>query len=219
MNVIVIGCGRLGAALAVRLFNQGHQVAVVDNVNAAFYNLPPEFAGRTVEGGALSQDVLHRAGIETADALAAVTNSDALNAVVGHIARTVYHISRVVVRNYDPIWRDLYETFGLQVVSSTSWGAQRMEEMLYDADIRSVFSAGNGEVDIYEIIIPETWNGCSLQAVMGANQCVPMSVTRAGRAILANCDMPLKTGDLVHFSATLEGMQSLREQLRAQKGA
>ena len=138
MHVIVVGCGRLGAELAHRLFQRGHHVTVIDQVDAAFDNLHPLFRGRTVEGEVLNQDVLRRAGIEHADGFAAVTNSDTLNAVVAHVARTVYHVPHVVARNFNPRWRPVHEAFGLQSVSSTTWGAQRIEEKLYEAEVRPV---------------------------------------------------------------------------------
>ena len=87
---------------------------------------------------------------ERADAVAVVTDLDVLNAVVGHLARTYYHVPNVIVRNTDPRYRPILEAFGLQVVSAFSWGAQRIEEMIYHADVRAVFSAGNGEVEVYE---------------------------------------------------------------------
>jgi trk system potassium uptake protein TrkA len=97
MKIIVVGCGRVGSELAYRLNLKGHNVTVIDQVDAAFDNLPPDFRGRTVEGEVLNQDVLRRAGIEHADGVATVTNSDALNAVVAHVARTVYEVDRVAV--------------------------------------------------------------------------------------------------------------------------
>ena len=102
MKFIVVGCGRVGAQLATRLFQQGHQVTVVDIVASAFDNLDPSFRGRTLEGDVLGQDMLRRAGIEGSDGLAAVTSSDTLNAVIAHIARTVFHVPNVVTRNYEP---------------------------------------------------------------------------------------------------------------------
>ena len=146
----------LGAELAYNLFKRGHDVSVIDNVPASFNNLPADFQGRLNEGEALSQDVLHRAGIEKADAVAAVTNSDALNAVVAYVAKTVYKVPNVLARNYDPRTREIFESFGLQTVSSTSWGAQRMEELIFHSDVRTVFSAGNGEVELYEVVITRT---------------------------------------------------------------
>lgn len=215
MNFIIVGCGRVGAELAYRLFQKGHQVAVIDQVAAALNNLPADFRGRTVEGEALATEVLRRAGIEQADGLAAVTNSDSLNAVVAHVARTVYHVPQVVVRNYHPRWRALHEAFGLQVVSSTSWGAQRIEELLYPAFAKCVFSAGNGEVEIYELSVSEAWHGRTLQDLLHTGQCLAVALTRAGKAILPSSGERLEVGDILHLSSTMEGIETLRERLKA----
>lgn len=213
MRVIVIGCGRVGAGLAHRLYQRGHKITVVDAVTQAFDNLPADFRGRTVEGEALNQDVLQRAAIEQADGLAAVTNSDSLNAVVAHLASERYHVPHVVVRNYDPRWRSLHECFGLQIVSSASWGAQRLEEMLYQDDIRTIFSAGNGEVEIYELRVPGSWQGRELQALLPKSDCWAVALTRAGRAILPTADSRLAAGDVLLLSATLEGIEALRSRI------
>ena len=217
MNVIVVGCGRVGAELAYRLYKKGNQVTVIDQVEAAFGGLPPDFRGRTVEGQALNQDVLRRAGIAKADALAAVTNLDSTNAVVAHIAHAVYHVPSIVVRNYDPRWRPVHEAFGQQVVSSASWGAQRMEEMLYHEDVYTVFSAGNGEVEIYEFPIPEAWHGRRLGELLPDNQCVAVALTHAGHAMLPNADGRLEACDLLHVSATQEGAAEMRKRLAGSK--
>jgi trk system potassium uptake protein TrkA len=211
--IIVVGCGRVGAELAFRLYQRGHQVAVIDQVGSSFANLDPEYRGRTIEGEVLSQEVLTRAGIEEADGLTAVTNSDAVNAVVGHMAREVYKVSNVVVRNYDPRWLPMHEAFGLQVVSSTAWGAQRIEELLYQPLGRAVFSAGNGEVEIYELVVPSGWHGRTLPEVLPAEDCLPVAVTRAGRSALPPSDWQLEPGDVLHVSATLGAMEALRERI------
>lgn len=217
MNVIVVGCGRIGSALAYQLYKKGHQVTVVDQAVSAFDNLPADFRGRMEEGDVLSQEVLHRAGIQQADGLAAVTNSDSVNAVVAHVARTVYHVPNVVVRNYDPRWRPLYEAFGLQVVSSTSWGAQRMEELLSNASLRPVFSAGNAEVQIYELVVPAAWHGRSLPELLPESQCVTVALTRAGRAMLPSDAFCLEAGDVLYLSATLEGIEALQRRLNSRQ--
>lgn len=214
MNMIVVGCGRIGTDLALRLFRQGHQVTVVDNVLQSFERLNPEFRGRTVEGEALSKEVLERAGIDKADGLAAVTNSDTLNAVVAHIARTIYKITNVVVRNYDPNMRGVLEAFGFQIVSSSAWGAQRTEELLASTSLRAVFSPGNGEVEIYELIIPENWTGRPLSELLGgSDSSLAVALTRAGCSSLPRQDTILETGDVIAVSATAEGIGSLRNSL------
>ena len=218
MFIIVVGCGRVGAELAFRLHQRGHQVAVIDQVGASFANLDPDYRGRTIEGEVLSQDVLTRAGIAEAEGLAAVTNSDSVNAVVGHMAREVYKVPNVVVRNYNPRWLPMHEAFGLQVVSSTAWGAQRIEELLYRPLGRAVFSAGNGEVEVYELVVPEAWRGRRLGDLIPAGECLAVAFTRAGRSSLPSPDLTVEPGDVVHVSATLAGIEGLRERASAPGG-
>jgi trk system potassium uptake protein TrkA len=214
MKVIVIGCGRLGAELAYNLFKRGHDVSIIDNIPASFNNLPADFQGRLNEGEALSQEVLHRAGIENADAVAAVTNSDPLNAVVAYVAKTVYRVKNVLARNYDPRTREIFEYFGLQTVSSTSWGAQRMEELIFHSDVRTIFSAGNGEVEIYEVMVNDLWDGKTFDELIDCDDCMPVSLTRAGRAVIPSRESVLHTGDVTLISATFEGIEGLRRRLK-----
>ena len=219
MNFIIVGCGRLGAELAYRLYSQGNQVTIIDRNPLAFNNLDPAFSGRTVEGEALNKDILERAGVAHANGLAAVTNSDTLNAVVAHAVRTEFGIHQIYVRNYDPYWRPLHEAFGLHMVSSSSWGAQRIEELLYHAEMRTVFSAGNGEVEIYEFTIPGIWVGHSLDELISGISCIPVALTRAGRSFLPSPEIALQQEDILTLSATLEGIQSLRQRLMSLKEA
>lgn len=216
MNIIVVGCGRVGAQLASRLNQRGHHVTVVDAVESAFANLDSGFRGRTIEGDVLTQGLLRRAGIEQADALAAVTDSDTLNAVVGRIARVLYKVPNVVCRNYEPRYRTLYEAFGLQEISPSLWGAQRMEEMLADVTLRTVFSAGDGEVEVYEIMVPPVWHGRRLDDLLGDCGCL-VALTRAGKASLPAPDITLEHGDILHISATQESIERLRPRLAAAK--
>jgi trk system potassium uptake protein len=218
MNVIVVGCGRIGGDLAYRLFQSGHQVVVVDQSPAAFQNLPEDFRGRFVEGNAMNMDVLRRAGIEEADALAAVTSSDPLNAVIGHLAKSEYCVPSVAVRNYDSRWRPMHELFGLQMVSASSWGAQRIEELLYRQETHTVFSSGNGEVELYEFIVDRRLDGLALVDLKLSDQCIPVSITRAGRAMLPEKDFQLKLGDVVLVGATFEGSQQLHRVLASANG-
>ena len=214
MNFIVVGCGRVGAELCYHLFRSGHQVVVVDINKESFNRLHPDFRGRTLEGEGLAEGVLERAGIREADGLAAVTNSDTLNAVVAHAARTIYDIPNVVARNYDPNLRAVIESFGLQMVSSTYWGAQRVEELLMNPSQRVVYSAGNGEVEVYEVQIPEEWNDHTLAELLDPlQQCYPVALSRAGRALLPEGGITLQTDDLLNVSSTDEGISALTSRL------
>jgi trk system potassium uptake protein TrkA len=215
VKIIVVGCGRFGSELATRLFVSGHKVIIIDRVGEAFNNLPSSFEGRSVEGDALNPDVLHRAEIQTAGALASVTDNDALNIAVGHLARKIFNVPVVVCRNYKPSCRPIFETFGLQVVSSSSWGAQRMEELIDHNDIKTLFSAGNGEVELYEIIVSEKCDGMRLSEIYDHEECRVVSITRAGMAFFPEDDHVLKTDDIVHVTATFAGIKRIRERICA----
>jgi len=214
MNFIVVGCGRVGAELCYHLFSRGHHVVVVDINKDAFNRLHPDFRGRTLEGEGLAEGVLERAGIRDSDGLAAVTNSDTLNAVVAHAARTIYNVPNVVARNYDPNLRSVIEAFGLQTVGSTYWGAQRVEELLMSPSQRMVYSAGNGEVEVYEVQIPMEWDGHTVEELLEPlKDCYPVALSRAGRSSLPESGMRLQTGDMLDVSSTFEGIGALTERL------
>ena len=214
MNFIVVGCGRVGAELCYHLFKNGHQVVVVDINKESFNRLHPDFRGRTLEGEGMAEGVLERAGIHEAHGLAAVTNSDTLNAVVAHAARAIYDVPNVVARNYDPNLRSIIEAFGLQTVGSTYWGAQRVEELLINPSQRAVYSAGNGEVEVYEVSIPEEWDGRMVGDLLDSLQnCLPVAISRAGRSSLPASGMKMQTGDLLNVSSTFEGIGALLARL------
>jgi trk system potassium uptake protein TrkA len=219
MKVIVVGCGRMGSELAYLLYKRGQEVSVIDNSPAAFNNLPPDFQGHLIEGDAMALDVLRRAGIENTNALAVVTSSDNLNLVIGHVANSVYNVPKVIARNFEPRLREIFETFNLQVVSATNWGAQRMEEMIYHENIRAVYSAGNGEVEIYELTLPVGWDR-KLVADLSLSEgcCILASITRAGRSFIPRQDDELLVGDRLHLSSTFEGIEDLRKRLGLMKG-
>lgn len=212
MNFIIVGCGRVGIELALSL-HQKHFVTVIDTNAKAFDRLGMQYAGRTVQGDGLDRDVLLRAGVETADALAAVTASDNVNAIVARIARDIFHVKRVAVRVYNPRRIPIYEKLNLQAVSSSSWGAHRLEQLLVHPGLQSVNSAGNGEVQVYEMAIPSEWNGQKLSEFVPVGNAIPVSLARNGRGILPHSDMALESQDILQVSATSEGAKILRERL------
>jgi trk system potassium uptake protein TrkA len=120
----------------------------------------------------------------------------------------------IVTRNYDPNLRMVIEAFGLQTVSSTFWGAQRVEELLLNPSQKVMYSAGNGEVEIYEVQIPEMWNGHTMGELLDPlKQCYPVALTRAGRSSLPETQTVLQTGDLLNVSSTFESIGTLTARL------
>jgi len=124
MNIIVAGCGRVGAELAYSLFRRGHHVTVVDYQSAAFNNLPQDFRGRTIQGEVLNKQVLHRAGIERTDGMAMVTSSDTVNAVVAHAAKVVYGIGESSVWDHQHHRKKLRSSLAQSIRSFWAAGSQ-----------------------------------------------------------------------------------------------
>lgn len=217
MNVIIVGCGRVGVELALSLCQQ-HLVTVIDISARAFDRLGSEFPGRAVQGEGFDREVLKRAGIESADALAAVTASDNVNVVVARIARDLFHIPRAVARVYNPRRLPIYEKFGLQTVASSSWGAQRIEQLILHPGLQSLFASGHGEVQLYEISVPEAWAGRPLGELVPGQGFVATAIVRCGHALLPEPATPLQAQDLLHVSATTEGVAVLRQRLHQKNG-
>ncbi|MFH1542836.1 MAG: TrkA family potassium uptake protein [bacterium] len=142
MHVIIVGCGRVGSQLAQILSTEGHNVVIVDKKAKAFKRLGPDFNGITITGIGFDADILKRAGIERADALAAVTNGDNSNIMVSEIAKKIYNVPRVITRIYDPLRADIFKKFGLNTISTTTIVAQIFRSAILKESARNQFSIG-----------------------------------------------------------------------------
>jgi trk system potassium uptake protein TrkA len=94
-----------------------------------------------------------------------------------------------------------------------------MEEILSDVSLHAVFSAGNGEVEIYEVTVSELWHGRTVGDLVVNGNCAAVALTRSSRAMLPGPDMRLEAGDIIHLSATQEGIEALRKRLGLSKKA
>jgi trk system potassium uptake protein TrkA len=211
-HVIIIGSGRLGVELATSIDQQGGVVTIVDSNAKAFHQLSATFKGRTVHGDSLEEAVLHRAGVRDAHAFAAVTSSDSVNIVLARVAQNHYNIPHVVARVYNPKRGPVYEKLNIQTVASSSWGAKRIEEIIMHPGLQSLHSAGNGEVQVYELLVTEQWHNQKLSAVINPNT-VPVAIVRGGRALLPTTDFILQAQDLLQVSANSAGVEFLQQHL------
>lgn len=130
MKVVIMGCGRVGSALAGMLSNDGHEVMVLDIRADAFRRLPPNFKGKHHTGNGIDQDVLARIGVGEADAFIAVTQGDNRNVMATQIAKHIFGVKRTLCRIYDPIREEMYKQLGLETISPTIVGAKLLKETL-----------------------------------------------------------------------------------------
>ncbi len=124
MKIVILGCGRVGAALATMMDHAGHEVSIIDSSSDAFQRLEQNFRGETILGNGIDGEVLVRAGIKAADAFAAVTNGDNRNIMASQIAKEIFKVKKVVCRIYDPIRQSTYTELGLESISPTIVGAE-----------------------------------------------------------------------------------------------
>ena len=218
-HIIIVGCGRVGAELALALWRKNHRVTIMDANARAFDRLGSEFQGRTVQGDGLDQDALKRAGIGDAHALAATTASDSVNIVVARIAQDIYKLKHVVARVYNPSRTPIYEKLGLQTIASSSWAAQRIEQIILHPGMRSLQAVGNGEVEVYELIVPGDWGGKRILELLPAEGAAVVALSRNGRGLLPTPDTLLQADDLLYVSATDPASTQLRRRLHEENGA
>ncbi|MFH1576540.1 MAG: TrkA family potassium uptake protein [Candidatus Margulisiibacteriota bacterium] len=142
MHIIIVGCGRVGSQLAQMLSAEGHNVVIIDKNTNSFKRLGADFNGISITGVGFDPDILKRAGIERADALAAVTNGDNSNIMVSEIAKKIYNVPRVMTRIYDPLRADIYKKFGLNTIGTTTIVAQIFRSALLQESAKLEFSIG-----------------------------------------------------------------------------
>ncbi len=134
MKIIIMGCGRVGARLAMMMDRAGHTVTIIDSSSDAFHRLEQSFNGQTIMGDGTDEEVLRRAGIEQAAVFVAVTNGDNRNIMASQIAKDIFDVPTVLCRIYDPIRTEVYQSLGLQVICPTIVGA----DLFYEAIERSL---------------------------------------------------------------------------------
>ena len=213
MRIIVIGCGRMGAALAQTLGARGHIVTVVDKEPSAFERLGPKFKGQTIAGVGFDRDVLSRAGIERADGLAALATSDETNVVIARIATQIFHVPHVVVRLYDPRKAEVYRRLGLQTINPITWGTNRIAELLCHSQLDTVLSLGDGEVDIVEVEIPLPLVGRTVSDLTVSGEIRVVSITRCGSTFLPTLGAQFQKGDLIHIALLGSSADTLKKLL------
>jgi trk system potassium uptake protein TrkA len=129
-HAIVVGCGRLGGALANQLSAQGHEIVVIDRREAAFDKLSVDFSGFKILGNAVEPHILLQANIDTAEVLLATTTRDSTNLMVAQVAQQIFGVPRVVARVFDPAREAMYREFGIETISPTKLSAQAFVSLL-----------------------------------------------------------------------------------------
>jgi trk system potassium uptake protein len=214
MHVIVVGCGRVGSELAVRLDRDGHTVAIIDKNRRAFRRLPEDWPGRAVVGFGFDRDHLAQAGVAEAGALAAVTSGDNSNILTARIARETFQISNVVARIYDPRRALIYQRLGIPTVATVTWTTDQVVRRLFPEHSVTEYSDPTGEVSFIERSLPDGWVGRRLGGLEEGDRYRPVLVTRGGQAKLVTPELVGQEGDILLMAVRTGATEELESRLK-----
>jgi trk system potassium uptake protein TrkA len=215
---VVVGCGRVGSALATHLTGAGHTVAVVDRRPEAFNRLGPDFTGQTVAGIGFDRDRLVEAGIEQAGALAAVTSGDNSNIMVARVARETFGIERVVARIYDPRRAAIYQRLGIPTVATVAWTTERVLRRILPDEAAVEWVDASAKVLLVERQLGRAWSGHPVANLDQPGKWRVVSLTRLGVGQVPREDLVLQDGDSVHLALAGDAVSELDARLAAGPG-
>ncbi|CAB4534345.1 unannotated protein [freshwater metagenome] len=195
-----MGCGRVGSSLATELEAAGHSVAIIDQSREAFRRLGPDFKGRTVSGVGFDRDTLLEAGIETADAFAAVSNGDNSNILAARVARETYGVANVVARIYDPGRAEIYQRLGIPTVATVIWATDQILRRLVPEGSRSEWRDASGAIQLCEMHPHKDWFGSPIAELETATGSRVAFITRLGEGLIPDTHTVLQEGDLIHVT-------------------
>ncbi len=198
VHIVIMGCGRVGSALAQTLEQQGHTVAVVDQDPTAFRRLGAGFGGRRVTGVGFDQDTLREAGIEDAGAFAAVSSGDNSNIIAARVAREMFGVENVAARIYDPKRAEVYQRLGIPTVATVRWTADQMLRRLLPSGAQPLWRDPSGGIQLAEVHTSPAWIGHKVSKIQDETGVRVAFLTRLGEAMLPTSQTVLQEGDLVH---------------------
>ena len=214
-----MGCGRVGSSLAIELEAAGHTVAVIDQTKEAFRRLGADFEGRTIVGVGFDRDTLLEAGIEGAQAFAAVSNGDNSNILAARVARESFGVTNVVARIYDPGRAEIYQRLGIPTVATVIWATDQILRRLTPGGTRFEWRDATGTVQLLEVHPNLGWYGRPISELESASHARVAFLTRLGEGLIPEPQTVLQDGDLVHMTIRDDEMASAEAALTMGPGA
>jgi trk system potassium uptake protein TrkA len=197
MYIIVVGCGRVGSQLATLLSAEGHDVVVVDNRPDSFRRLGAVFNGVTIVGEGLDEEVLRKAGIEKAEAFAAVTHYDNTNIMAAQVAKQIFNVPKVIARLYNPDRQLTYQRLGLEIICGTTMVATVVKNRLLQNTVTSHIVFGQGEVEIVEFQVSKATRGKKISELEILHEFSISCILRDNKAFIPLRETTVEEGDIL----------------------
>jgi trk system potassium uptake protein len=201
VHIVLMGCGRVGSTLAHILEDRDDSIAIIDRDPEAFRRLRSSFKGERVTGIGFDRTVLIQAGIERADAFAAVSSGDNSNIIAARVARETFGVLRVAARIYDPRRAEVYERLGIPTVATVRWTADQMLRKLLPEGSEVLWRDPTGKVVLAEVGFSPAWIGEHVRAAEAAAMTRISFIDRLGQALIPEPGTVLQEGDVIHVVA------------------
>ena len=215
MHVVIMGCGRVGSALAKGLEALDHSVAVIDQDPAAFRRLNVDFEGLKITGVGFDRDTLIEAGIERAHAFAAVSSGDNSNIIAARVARETFGLDNVVARIYDSSRAAVYQKLGIPTVATVRWTSDQVIRRLLPEGVATQWRDPSGKVVLAEVAYAAAWIGHRVSRLESSSGTRVALLTRLGEGMIPHIDSVLQEGDLVHLTLSADRLEQVTAVLAA----
>lgn len=209
MHVVIVGSGRTGSELGLRLSSLGDDVTLVDLDPRAARRLPAALKERFIEGTGTSRAVLEKAGIREAEALVALTADDCVNAVAARVGRDVYRVPRVIARRFDPSHSFVYRELGITAVSTVQATANEVAQLLHHERLEPRLTFGNGETMLVRAPVPAYLAGRPVGELEVAGEIIVVEVTRGGHSMIPESSTLLAEHDEASFVVASQSLGRL----------
>lgn len=215
MQVVIMGCGRVGSTLARSLEARNHQVSVIDLDVEAFRRLGPDFHGRTIKGVGFDKDVLVKAGITTADGFAAVSSGDNSNILAARVVRELFGVTNVVARIYDQGRAEVYEKLGIPTVATVRWAAGQVMAHLLPHEAEPAWVDPSLDTCLIQAGYHHGWVGRPLSRIETTIEARIPFLQRRGRGLCPDASTILQADDQIWVATAAARVADVRAELAA----
>jgi trk system potassium uptake protein TrkA len=199
VHIVIMGCGRTGAALASEFESRGHSVAIIDRLGDAFRRLPADFQGQRITGIGFDRDTLVSAGVEDAYAFAAVSSGDNSNILAARVVRETYGVENVVARISDPGRAEVYDRLGIRTVAPVPWTSSQIVAHLLPGGTHAKFSDEAAGITLRSVAFNDGWLGRTVEDIEAATGARVAYLQRFGTGVVPAVGTLLQAGDGLHM--------------------
>jgi len=196
MNIMIVGCGRVGSQLAVLLSQEGHNVTIIDKNVDSFKRLGGTFNGVTAVGNAFDEKLLRELKVDKQDAFVSVTSGDNTNLMASQIARKMFKVPRVIARVYDPQRADIYKKFDLDIISGTILVAAMIRDKIIENRFTG-YLVETGELGVIEIIATKELAGKRVSDMNIPDEFSVVVIERKKKVIITETFTKIELGDKI----------------------